>query len=209
MAAKSTNNKRLPINVLARLIVISDINSALELGYYCLEKGTEALSTKQDREIVSDSLDWLKSQKDNFIDLFDSLESEAIENLKILEDIDEKKYFGIWLTLLSVIGPLTTIHATVHTSKSNERFVEMKRILQMQKNKAKKHAPSEIALIAAIRAEHGTKEATKPFKEAGAILSAVNLRLEAGGLKPVKVDVIRRRLEKWPALLKSAEKFLG
>jgi hypothetical protein len=85
----------------------------------------------------------------------------------------------------------------------------MKRILQMQKNKAKKHAPSEIALIAAIRAEHGTKEATKPFKEAGAILSAVNLRLEAGGLKPVKVDVIRRRLEKWPALLKSAEKFLG
>jgi hypothetical protein len=66
--------------------------------------------------------------------------------------------------------------------------------------------PRENALMAAIEAELGTSPILRPNKEAEAMLDAVNLRLGAGGFGPVKVDVVRRRLETRAALLKSAEK---
>ena len=60
--------------------------------------------------------------------------------------------------------------------------------------------------MAAIEAELGTSSILRPYKEAEAMLEAVNRRLGAEDFSPVKVDVVRRRLEKRAALLKSAQK---
>ncbi len=67
-------------------------------------------------------------------------------------------------------------------------------------NARKKRAASnrETALIDAIIEEHGNKKCERPSKEAGAILEAVNKRLKLNKFPAVKVDVIRRRLEKFP-----------
>lgn len=59
-------------------------------------------------------------------------------------------------------------------------------------------SPEEMALAAAIEAEHGTGPVSKPTKEAGAILSAVNQRLQEKGFPKVKTDTVRRRLEQLP-----------
>lgn len=64
--------------------------------------------------------------------------------------------------------------------------------------KARAESPSELALIDAIVAERGGGAAERPAKEATAILGAVNIRLKKSGFGSVKIDVIRRRLEKFP-----------
>ena len=76
----------------------------------------------------------------------------------------------------------------------------------MRGKKRSARAPSEAALIAAIKAEQGTEDPARPYKVAGAILDGVNRRLELAGFEPVKIDKIARRLANWHALLKNAEK---
>jgi hypothetical protein len=66
--------------------------------------------------------------------------------------------------------------------------------------------PRQEAITTAIEAEQAAQPTLRPYKEALAMLGAVNGRLEAAGFAPVKVDVVRRRLQKRAALLKSAEK---
>ena len=66
--------------------------------------------------------------------------------------------------------------------------------------------PRQDAITAAIEAEQAAAPTLRPYKDALAMLDAVNRRLETAGFAPVKVDVVRRRLEKRAALLKSAEK---
>ena len=60
--------------------------------------------------------------------------------------------------------------------------------------------------MAAIEAERVASPTLSHYKEAEGMLDAVNWRLGAGGFAPVKVDVVRRRLGRRAALLKSAEK---
>ncbi len=64
--------------------------------------------------------------------------------------------------------------------------------------KSRSEKPEEIALREAIQAECGTGPVAHPSKEAGAILTAVNRRLQEGGFSKVSRDVIYRRLEKFP-----------
>lgn len=59
-------------------------------------------------------------------------------------------------------------------------------------------SPERIALESAVIELHGNKKCERSSKEAAAILSAVNRRLADGGFGPVKVDAIRRCLEKLP-----------
>ncbi|HEY8065602.1 MAG TPA: hypothetical protein VIF40_12910 [Methylosinus sp.] len=58
--------------------------------------------------------------------------------------------------------------------------------------------PKYAALDEAIRAERGDGPASNPYKEAAAILSGVNARLEHDGFAPVKVDALGSRLKKFP-----------
>ena len=89
-----------------------------------------------------------------------------------------------------LIGALTT------------RNVAAEKILQVDQaaraREARAQTPKEVALRAAIEAERDAGPVRKPTKEAGRILSPVNYRLQEAGFDPVKVDVIRRRLEKLP-----------
>jgi len=87
---------------------------------------------------------------------------------------------------------------------NSHHFVLTKRAKAAREKRAS--SPQEDALMASIEAELGASSISRPHKEAEAMLDAVNRRLGAAGFRPVKVDVVRRRLEKRAALLKSAEK---
>ena len=56
----------------------------------------------------------------------------------------------------------------------------------------------ELALNAAIQKARGEGPVERPWKEADASLDQVNAFLREAGFAPVKVDVVRRRLEKFP-----------
>jgi hypothetical protein len=100
------------------------------------------------------------------------------------------------------VGRLTEIYrlAVIGVQKSSERKSNRHQlILSKQAEAARKNraaSPQEVALIAAIEAERGTTPVRRPNKEADAILDGVNRRLAAEGFATVKVDVVRRRLEK-------------
>jgi hypothetical protein len=57
-------------------------------------------------------------------------------------------------------------------------------------------SPMERALNSAIETELAGATVLRPAKEAEAMLDAVNRRLKEAGFETVKVDVVRRRLEK-------------
>jgi hypothetical protein len=85
-----------------------------------------------------------------------------------------------------------------NTSQARKDFAKLQAAV-MRDKKRKQNAPREAALMAAIIAARGNGAAAQPTKEAGAILSDVNKRLRADGFEEVKIDVIRRRLQKFPA----------
>jgi hypothetical protein len=87
---------------------------------------------------------------------------------------------------------------------NGQHFVLAKRAKAAREKRAA--SPQEDAITAAIEAEQAASPTLRPYKEALAMLHAVNHQLETAGFAPVKVDVVRRRLEKRAALLKSAEK---
>ena len=89
-----------------------------------------------------------------------------------------------------IIAVMTGVSEThkKHTEKTSAENARKKRAASNQ----------ETTLIDAIIEEHGNKKCERPSKEAGAILKAVNERLKLKKFPAVKVDVIRRRLEKFP-----------
>jgi len=88
------------------------------------------------------------------------------------------------------------IGACAMTTSSAERFGKEAQAQLARETRARK--PEEIALREVIDAVRGKGPCPKPSKEAGYILVVVNERLRAKGLVDVSVDVIRRRLEKFP-----------
>jgi hypothetical protein len=104
------------------------------------------------------------------------------------------------LSMLSMLA--MRVICNIPSNASGHRFALSKQAKAAREKRAA--SPREIALIAAIEAELAPS-ILRPSKEAEAILDAVNLRLGANGFAPVKVDVVRRRLERRAALLKSAE----
>ncbi|MFO1125099.1 MAG: hypothetical protein U1E25_07345 [Methylocystis sp.] len=83
--------------------------------------------------------------------------------------------------------------------RMTKRFVKNFRAQQAAVGRrARSQKPEELALMAAIGKSRGNGHVAKPTKEASAILDQVNKDLVDAGFKPVKVDVVRRRLEKFP-----------
>lgn len=68
----------------------------------------------------------------------------------------------------------------------------------MEARDSRERKPERIALRDAIEAEHVVGPVNRPSKEAAAILDGVNRRLQHAGFEPVKVDRVRRELEKFP-----------
>jgi hypothetical protein len=104
--------------------------------------------------------------------------------------------FGVLTHLMADMVFIGTFR--YETPQAEKRFAKLQAAV-MRDIKRKQNAPQEAALMAAIIAERGNGPAAQPKKEAGAILSDVNKRLRADGFEEVKIDVIRRRLQKFPA----------
>ena len=105
------------------------------------------------------------------------------------------------LHVRALLGASNNLHednSTVH------RFTLTKQAEAARKKRAA--SPRAMALMAAIEAELGASPIRRPYKEAGAMVDAVNRRLAADGFAEVSVDAVWRQLKKRPALLKSAEK---
>lgn len=104
--------------------------------------------------------------------------------------------------ILHAVEAAFTIGATVGVSESTKQLLRIRQAAAARK--ARETQPRELAIGRAIQAERGSGPVVRPAKEAAAILSGVNTRLKLEGFEGVTVDVIYRRLKKFPALLKSA-----
>jgi hypothetical protein len=116
------------------------------------------------------------------------------------EDVREKAFkalLRIWSSAVSGLDrPALNSPTALHFTRAE----------QAKAARARRSAsPKERALNSAIDAELGGATVSRPTKEADAMLDAVNRRLSESGFEPVKLDVVRRRLEKRAALLKNAE----
>ena len=95
-------------------------------------------------------------------------------------------------------GQAGTVTGTAKTYFTPEIIDGFKKSHAAQMRAKRAEAPSEQALRAAISKFHGVKRPRKPNKIAAAILEQVNAELKFSGFPAVKIDVIRRRLEKLP-----------
>lgn len=81
-------------------------------------------------------------------------------------------------------------------SESSVRFAKRTQAASGRNAKARKAEPREIAIQEAISVALNGRTVSNHFsKETAAIYADVNVHLESKGHQPVKVDVIRRRLE--------------
>jgi hypothetical protein len=199
-------NERIRFSAKMRNETIRDIVYSVELAEAILSFPNSKLIKNKEREQLKLALESINNRANDLISTVDELERELLEGWKCDTENDGKDFFGLWGLIFSVFPAVSMIYSIGHLSDYGDRFSEVRRAFDMQKKKKGKQAPQEAALIEAIKVEHGIEAESRPNKEAGAILDAVNQRLELAGLKTVKVDVVRRRLEKWPAPLKSAEK---
>jgi hypothetical protein len=113
--------------------------------------------------------------------------------LPLTPDKANSAFTALFRLMANLISVSTSAH---HTPEAQEHFAKLRAAAMRD---IKRKAPKEVALLAAIIAERGNGAAAQPKKEAGAILSDVNKRLRADGFEEVKIDVIRRRLQKFPA----------
>jgi hypothetical protein len=165
------------------------------------------LSTASKRDLL-DSKKGKKSARELALWQFnvDYLNEQFVGLLCCLKHIRDLSIRKIAINrVISMYGKAFMGIGKISEQKGNaHRFILSKQAEAARKSRAAN--PREVALIAAIKAERGTTPILRPNKEADAILDGVNRRLEAAGFEQVKVDVVRRRLEKRLALLKSAEK---
>ena len=100
--------------------------------------------------------------------------------------------YGAWRIMFgaAAIASRATVAGSVKKSVATEHTQKMR--------DARTNSPEKKALREAIVAERGDGPVDRPTKEAGAILDRVNARLESAGFPPVKIDVVRRQLEKFP-----------
>jgi hypothetical protein len=189
-----------------RGVVVAEINLHIASALIHLAQYEKHAVNREEMELLRLSCEALDSIKDEFIELFDSLDDGLLRQLKKENRFAREDHFSVWDYLYFVIPTIASIASIVDVSDFGRRTIEIQRILQMRLRKKEKRSNAEAALIDAIRAERGEGTVRRPYKEAVAILDAVNRRMEATGLEPVKVDVVRRRLEKWSALLETAEK---
>jgi len=161
-------------------------------------------------KIVSDAAEWAENNNATaherkvlraFSDIFSGDLHDLISDIQRIDDQRLKEsilhHLHIAMTSVHTLGRL----GAKHNFDDMRKAVAVKESMIKQAAKARDaraNSPDAKALIEAIKAERGDGPVAKPTKEAAAILDGVNGRLEQQGLEPVKVDVVRRRLEKFP-----------
>jgi hypothetical protein len=100
-----------------------------------------------------------------------------------------------WLAslVINAVEAAFIIGATAEISESAKHLLKTKQAELARRARAAK--PRETALRVAIIAERGKEPASRPAKEAAAILDGVNARLRLAGFAPVSSDVVYRRLK--------------
>jgi hypothetical protein len=94
--------------------------------------------------------------------------------------------------IVQVIFAIDTV--TKLSTSAVENYLQPRRQAAHARAKRREN-PREIALVEAIEREVGAGHSAQPWKDAASILDGVNGRLKSLKFDPVKVDVIRRRLE--------------
>ena len=188
-----------------RAMTIDEIEMSIKVARNILEYPESKFSNTEEIEEIKAALTSITTFKSRLIDLIDQCEAQIFREYRRDGKNHEKEFLGLWDLVFSVFTSVSLINAIGHVSAFAERSAEMSRAFDMQRKKRSAQAPSEAALIDAIKAEQGAEVPPQPHKVAGAILGDVNRRLESAGFEPVKIDKIARRLAKWHALLKSAE----
>ena len=123
--------------------------------------------------------------------IFDAF-SDLVKSLQLSPDKKDSifKYLAILMTHGFSIG---------QSSLAIPQIQKHLRDLQAASMRHKRStAPEKIALLNAIKDIRGDGPCEHPWKEAVSILGLVNENLESQGYKPVKVDVVYRRLQKFP-----------
>lgn len=124
-------------------------------------------------------------------------------HIKKLEDVNERDQISQYLIKLFVYALTLNRNISIN-SPTFRRYLQNQNAEVMRERRREKS--KEIALQAAIEAELGNHIVTRPYKDALAMLPAVNRRLLDSGFAQVKVGKVERRLKKQTALLKSEEK---
>jgi hypothetical protein len=132
------------------------------------------------------------------------LREAAIEARRALESGDDEKIriAAQICPALERIGQelarkiLVEAHKTVLAGAARDAEREQAEIAR--NGKAAKAALANQAMIAAIQTERGKERPKQPWKEAAAILDAVNVVLKSKSFPPVLVGKIARALEKFP-----------
>ena len=158
------------------------------------------------RGVLDDSdLEKVKPSRDEFDYCTDELLRETASTLRICYPSVVLKRSQVQILrylVLRTIEAAFTIGAIVGISESTKQLLKIRQAEVARK--ARETQPRELALRKAILAERGCGPVLRPAKEAAAILTAVNARLKLDRFEEVNVDVIYRRLKKFPALLKTA-----
>jgi hypothetical protein len=97
--------------------------------------------------------------------------------------------YGLVIELISAIHTVTKL-----STSAVDNYLHPRRQAAHARAKRREN-PRETALLVAIEREFGAGHSAQPWKDAASILDGVNGRLESLKFAPVKVDVIRRRLE--------------
>jgi len=154
----------------------------LTAGEDCL--GSEAL-TKEERQLVINNRDRLVQALQNY----DRLLEKTLSPFR-RSDLSSVMSNALWaVTVLSRFAP------PVDAITRRERYHAAAHARQKRQEK-----PATVALADAVCAVIGSEKVLRPSKLADAILDEVNSRMTSAGHKEVKLDVVRRLLEKIRAL---------
>jgi hypothetical protein len=145
----------------------------------------ESEDHESDKKVIAQASSAFRRDFNAFVN---SIEPIRAENPRHLHHVYEAVHHLIVDVFFIGASRSLTKDTKLHFGKLQAGYARRKR----------KTSPEEMALAAAIEAERGTGPVSKPTKEAGAILSAVNQRLQENGFPIVKVDKVRRRLDKFP-----------
>jgi hypothetical protein len=103
---------------------------------------------------------------------------------------------SIFTYLALLMGDVMNISKSSHAIPKMQKDLADRQAASMRYKR--RTAPEKIALHKAIESMRGDGPCEHPYKEADRILGLVNENLESQGYKPVKVDVVYRRLHKFP-----------
>lgn len=151
----------------------SHIQRNVEVANLCLAPDRQGSFSEFERGLLSSTVSF-----DYNLDLADAaLGGDADALLRLLKSEQ----------IISIMTGISQTHHK-HSQRLSAENARNKRAVTIE----------EMALIDAIIAEHGNKKCERTSKVAYSILKLVNARLTKQKLPPVKVDVIRRRLAKFP-----------